>query len=396
MLDYLDILGRTHRAFEGDIGRYSKEIDTALRGKKFLVVGGGGSVGRALVKQLFSRGVEKLHVVDLSENNLAELVRDIRSSLGYGVRDFKTYCVDCDSLHFRRYLREEGVFDWVINVSALKHVRSERDPYTLMRMVRVNVLNTWSLLELSAESSIARFFSVSSDKAVNPANVMGATKRVMELILARWAERVETCAARFANVAFSDGSLLDSFWRRLQNGQPLSVPTDIKRFFITQEEAGLLCLASVALAETSEIFFPKPIGDIEPRTFLEIAERFLSKLGLKPVYCSTEEEAREMARLGPNGDTWPVYTFESDTSGEKYCEELFYQEEEPRWDRFDEIGVADLRKSGPWREVEYFVEEIRRYENRERWNREEIIELFRGFLDCFRHVEKGKSLDERM
>ena len=252
----LNLIGRNEHLFSIDLELANYELQKIVNISKFLIIGGAGSIGQAVVKEIFKRNPKKLHVVDISENNLVELVRDIRSSKGYITGDFKTFSLDIGSIEFDYYLDAAGTFDFVFNLSALKHVRSESDPFTLMRMINVNILNTNKTIDLTKHLGAKKYFCVSTDKAANPVNMMGASKRIMEMFLMQKSNNVDISTARFANVAFSDGSLLHGFNQRIRKRQPLAAPLDVKRYFVMEKEAGELCLLSGLLGDNREIFFP--------------------------------------------------------------------------------------------------------------------------------------------
>ena len=256
-MNILDLIGRETDLFEEDMLHYEKELNEIVSSSSFLVIGGGGSIGQAVTKEIFRRNPRKLHVVDISENNLVELLRDIRSSWGYISGDFQTFSLDAGSVEYEAFIRADGQYDYVLNLSALKHVRSEKDPYTLMRMIDVNIFNTDKTLRYSILNNSKKYFCVSTDKAANPVNMMGASKRIMEMFLLYRSNEINISTARFANVAFSDGSLLHSFTQRIQKMQPFVAPNDISRYFITAKEAGELCLMSCIFGGNREIFFPK-------------------------------------------------------------------------------------------------------------------------------------------
>ncbi|MDR0301409.1 MAG: UDP-N-acetylglucosamine 4,6-dehydratase, partial [Treponema sp.] len=271
----LSLIGRTEPLFYADISLHEKELSTLIASSRFLVIGGAGSIGSAVVCELFKRNPKLLHVVDISENNMVELVRDIRSSLGYIDGEFATFAIDCGSDIFDSLMLNGQGYDYVFNLSALKHVRSEKDPFTLMRMIDVNVFNTDKTIQQAKEKGARKYFCVSTDKAANPVNMMGASKRIMEMFLMRCSLELPVSTARFANVAFSDGSLLYGFNRRMEKEQPLSAPNDVRRYFVTPQESGELCLMSCLLGENRDVFFPKLDYDLNLITFSEIAERYL-------------------------------------------------------------------------------------------------------------------------
>ena len=390
------LLGRTGPLLSSDVEAWEQQLSETVAESRFLVIGGAGSVGQAVTKQLFARGPKALHVVDLSENNLVELVRDIRSSLGYIEGDFRTFALDCGSTEFEALHGHEGPYDYVLNLSALKHVRSEKDPYTLMRLVRVNVLNTLSTLDLAVGAGSRKYFAVSTDKAANPVNMMGASKRIMEMFLSDFAERIPISSARFANVAFSDGSLLHGFTQRLAKGQPLSAPRDVRRYFVTFEEAGQLCMMSCILGENRDIFFPKLSKDLNLATFSDIAVNFLHQRGYEPVVCDSEAEARErVAELSSKGK-WPCYFFDSDTTGEKDVEEFFTEGEHVDLDRFRTIGVVKNSASCEREQLKEFRRAVEDLLERGAWKKSDLVRLFFTMLPDFAHMETGKYLDDRM
>ena len=293
MEDILSLIGRKEELFTQDIKRREDDLYRIVSESRFLILGGAGSIGQAVTKEVFKRNPKKLHVVDISENNMVELVRDIRSTLGYIDGEFRTFAVDCGSSEFEALISSEGPYDYVFNLSALKHVRSEKDPYTLMRMLSVNIFNTIKTFRLARDNGAKKYFCVSTDKAANPVNMMGASKRIMELFMIREAEEISSSMARFANVAFSDGSLLHGFNQRILKRQPLSAPNDVRRYFVTPQESGELCLLSTIYGDNLEIFFPKLSGALHLTKFSDIAERFLAQIGYEPFECDSEQEARD-------------------------------------------------------------------------------------------------------
>ena len=313
-MDILDLIGRKNEIFMHDINHHH-ELANIIENNSFLVLGAAGSIGQALSKEIFRRNPKKLHVVDISENNLVELVRDIRSSAGYIKGEFKTFALDIGSIEFDQYVKSIGQFDYIFNLSALKHVRSESDTFTLMRMINVNILNTIKTIDQSINHNSHKYFCVSTDKAANPVNMMGASKRIMEMFLMQKSNSIDISTARFANVAFSDGSLLHGFKQRIQKKQPLSAPFDVKRYFVTEKEAGELCLISGLLGNNREIFFPKLSPELNLISFDQIAIKYLHQLDYEPVICKTEEEARRTVKDLSKKGKWPCYFFKSDTTG---------------------------------------------------------------------------------
>jgi UDP-N-acetylglucosamine 4,6-dehydratase len=392
----LELIGRDSELFEDDIKKYDDELKSIVSSSSFLVIGGAGSIGQAVTKEIFKRNPKKLHVVDISENNMVELVRDVRSSIGYIDGEFATFALDIGSIEYDAFIKSDGKYDYVLNLSALKHVRSEKDPYTLMRMIEVNIENTDKTIGQSLQNGAKKYFCVSTDKAANPVNMMGASKRIMEMYLMRRSLQMPISTARFANVAFSDGSLLHGFNLRIQKRQPLSAPNDIKRYFVTPKESGELCLMSCLLGKNRDIFFPKLSEKLHLITFADIAVKYLEKLGYEPYLCKTEEEARELSKTLPDEGKWPCYFFSSDTTGEKDFEEFFTDKEILDMDRFENLGVIKNEAEFDNEKLEIFTTQINEMKNKKEWTKEQIVELFFEMIPDFGHKETGKYLDGRM
>ena len=395
-MDYLSLIGRSGAIFSQDIASKEEDLRKIIGRSRFLILGGSGSIGQSVVREVFKRDPKVLHVVDISENNLVELVRDIRSTVGYGSGDFRTFALDCGSVEFIACVKAEGPYDYVFNLSALKHVRSEKDPYTLMRMIMVNIFNTIKTLRLAKEMGAKNYFCVSTDKAANPANMMGASKRIMEMFLMRESLTQNISMARFANVAFSDGSLLHGFNQRFAKRQPLSAPNDVRRYFVTPQESGELCLLSGLLGENRDIFFPKLSEKLHLITFSEIAVRFLREHGYEPYECESEDEARNRAEELIAKKQWPCYFFKSDTTGEKDFEEFFTDNEDLDMDRFDTVGVIRNQPDFDETKLDEFIEGINALRDKETWKKDEIIKLYFSLLPEFSHKETGKYLDQKM
>ncbi|SLJ83930.1 UDP-N-acetylglucosamine 4,6-dehydratase [Psychrobacter sp. DAB_AL43B] len=396
MASILKLIGREKKLFTADISNHSEKILEIVSSSRFLVLGGAGSIGQAVVKEIFKRNPQKLHVVDISENNLVELVRDIRSSFGYINGDFQTFALDIGSIEYDAFFKADGKFDYVLNLSALKHVRSEKDPYTLMRMIEVNIFNTDKTLQQSIDQGVKKYFCVSTDKAANPVNMMGASKRIMEMFLMRRSLEIDISTARFANVAFSDGSLLHGFNQRLEKRQPIVAPNDIKRYFVTPQESGELCLMSCVFGENRDIFFPKLSESLHLISFADIAVKYLTQKGFEPVLCSTEDEARELAKTLPEQGKWPCLFTGSDTTGEKDFEEFFTDAEILDMQRFSNLGVI---KNEPVFNADLLAEfegSICSMKSNLAWDKEAIVELFFKIIPDFGHKETGKYLDSKM
>jgi FlaA1/EpsC-like NDP-sugar epimerase len=393
----LKLIGRSGPLFADDVDRHSDKLAELVAGARFLVVGGAGSIGQAVCREIFKRYPKKLHVVDLSENNMVELVRDIRSTLGYIDGDFRTFCIDCGGREFEALLAAEGPYDYVLNLSALKHVRSEKDPFTLMRMVEVNIFNTIRTLALGHAHGAKKYFCVSTDKATNPVSMMGASKRIMEMFLMRESLTLPVSTARFANVAFSDGSLLHGFNQRIAKRQPISAPQDVRRYFVTPQESGELCLMSCLLGENRDIFFPKLSEKLHLITFAEIAVHYLAGLGYEPFQCSSEDEARGRAAELIAQKKWPCYFFDSDTTGEKDFEEFFTGNEDLDLERYSSIGVIRNRQGAfDGAVLDQFKRDIETLRAQPTWNKVDLVKAFRAVLPEFGHKETDKYLDQRM
>ncbi|WP_410222075.1 UDP-N-acetylglucosamine 4,6-dehydratase [Pedobacter sp.] len=395
-MNILSLIGRSAELFVEDIRKNEEELTSIVHASRFLVLGGAGSIGQATVKEIFKRNPQKLHVVDISENNLVELVRDIRSSFGYISGDFQTFALDISSIEYDTFIEADGAYDYVLNLSALKHVRSEKDPYTLMRMIDVNVFNTEKTINQSIAKGAKKYFCVSTDKAANPVNMMGASKRIMEMFLMRKSLEINISTARFANVAFSDGSLLHGFNQRIQKRQPIVAPNDIKRYFVIPKESGELCLMSCIFGDNRDIFFPKLSEELHLITFAEIAVKYLKQLGYEPYLCRDEEEAREKIHTMPEQGKWPCLFTESDTTGEKDFEEFFTDNEVLDLDRFYNLGVIKNEAIFDQNKLRYFENRIDSMKRARKWDKGEIVDLFHEMIPDFGHKETGKYLDAKM
>lgn len=392
----LSLIGRTKPLFSSDITAHEKTISEIISSSRFLVIGGAGSIGSAVTREIFKRNPRVLHVVDISENNMVELVRNIRSSIGYNDGEFATFAIDCGSDIFTSFINTGKGYDYVLNLSALKHVRSEKDAFTLMRMIDVNVFNTDKTMKQALEKGAKKYFCVSTDKAANPVNMMGASKRIMEMFLMRRSLELPVSTARFANVAFSDGSLLYGFNRRIEKNQPISAPNDVRRYFVTPKESGELCLMSCLLGENRDVFFPKLDHDLNLISFSGIAERYLENLGYEPVQCASEDEARSRVTELKAQHKYPVYFFKSDTTGEKDFEEFYTDMENLDLERFDALGVIKNKAVFNESNLQLFTDSIARLRSAGVWSRTELINLFNTMIPEFNHKETGKFLDGRM
>jgi FlaA1/EpsC-like NDP-sugar epimerase len=395
-MNVLKIINRKQSLFDDDVLNFNPKLKVIVAQSSFLVLGGAGSIGQSVTKEIFRRNPLKLHVVDISENNLVELVRDLRSTFGYIDGDFQTFALDIGSVEYDAFIEADGQFDYVLNLSALKHVRSEKDPFTLMRMIEVNVFNTEKTIKQSIEKGVKKYFCVSTDKAANPVNMMGASKRIMEMYLMNLSQQINISTARFANVAFSDGSLLHGFNQRIQKKQPIVAPCDIKRYFVTPKESGELCLMSCIFGENRDIFFPKLSENLHLISFSDIAVRYLAELDFEAYLCESEEQARSLMDSLPQQKKWSCLFSASDTTGEKDFEEFFTENEILDMNRFQNIGIikndADFREE----KINLFTNVIQKMKDDKKWTKEQIVNLFFQMIPDFGHKETGKYLDSKM
>ena len=392
----LNLIGRSKELFEEDINKHEIELKEIISSSSFLVIGGAGSIGQAVVKEIFSRNPKKLHVVDINENNLTELVRDIRSSFGYIDGEFRTFTLDIGSLEYDAFIKSDGKYDYVLNLSALKHVRSEENPYTLIRMIDVNIFNTDKTIKQSIKNSTKKYFCVSTDKAANPVNMMGASKKIMEMFLMRRSEEINISTARFANVAFSDGSLLDGFNNRIIKRQPIAAPSDIKRYFVTPKESGELCLLSCIFGENRDIFFPKLSDSLHLISFSDILIKYLKNLGYEAYVCKTEEEARDLIKSLPKEGKWPCLFTKSDTTGEKDFEEFYTDKEKLDLNAFKNLGIIKNKLEYDDNKLQSFEDAINKIKSAKKWDKKLIVDEFFKMIPEFEYVDKEKYLNQKM
>ncbi len=392
-----EITKREKSMFLSDIDSNRAELKKLVEGKRVLVIGGAGTIGSSYIRAILPFRPAQLVVVDISENGLTELTRDLRSTYGmYVPEDYKTYPLNFADPIFEKIFRQNNGFDIVANFSAHKHVRSEKDRWSVQGLLENNVLKARRLLDLLTEIPPEHFFCVSTDKAANPVNIMGASKRVMEDMIMAYSDKFKVTTARFANVAFSNGSLLAGFIERMMKHQPLSSPNDVKRYFVSPEESGQICMLACLLGRNREIFFPK-LGEEQMMTFSSIADKFLHTLGYEIKYCSSEEEARKFAAEMPaDSKVYPVYYFKSDTTGEKGYEEFFVPGEHLDLERFNSLGVIDSVKPRPKEELNSFLANLSTILQKDTTTKEEIVSVLKAYLPNFNHEEKGKNLDQKM
>ena len=392
----LYMIGRGKELFNRDVKTLEGKLQEIVGSSNFLIIGAAGTIGQAVTIEIAKRGPKSVHLVDLNENLLVELVRELRSRKGASDLDLSTYCIDINGAEFEKLFAEIGQIDYVLNLSALKHVRSEQDEYTLMRMVNTNIFGSRKVAELSKHYGVKKYFCVSTDKATNPVNMMGASKRIMELFLHKESDDLPISMARFANVAFSNGSLLDGFEQRVKKYQPISAPNDVKRYFITQKEAGELCMLSCLFGGSREVYFPKHGDELKLTSFTQIARNFLKVKGFEVLECLSEQEARDACSNIDKSKRWPCYFFESDTTGEKDFEEFYSSQEEVDFDCFENIGIIKNNFDVDKEVLMKFESNLRQMYDNRKWSRADLINQFKLVLDNFEHKETGKFLNLRM
>ncbi len=392
-----NITKREESFFDADIKANAGELTTQIAGKSVLVIGGAGTIGSSYVKAILHFNPAVVYIVDTNENGLTELVRDIRSDAEYkSLPPLFTYPIDFGSSVFNKLFIKQNGFDIVANFAAHKHVRSEKDAFSIEAMIENNVLKAKRFLDLLKTFPPKHFFCVSTDKAANPVNLMGATKKLMEEVIMAYANDFKITTARFANVAFSNGSLLYGFIERISKQQPLSAPSDIKRYFVSPKESGQLCMLACILGKSSEIFFPK-LKEADMQTFTSIADNFLNAYGFEPDFCKTELEAKEKAtQLNQQSTKYPVYYFSSDTDGEKSFEEFFTDNELLDNDRFNNLGVVINYPQKSKQELAVVIDKIEDLFKNEDITKSDIIEMVKNIIPNFNHITTGKSLDNRM
>lgn len=387
---------RAESMFISDIMEYEDSLRKKISGKTFLVIGGAGSIGSSFIKAILPYKPLALIVVDINENALAELTRDLRSTgNGYVPSDYITYPMDFYSPVFEKMFRSRCGFDVVANFSAHKHVRSEKDIYSVEALIQNNVLHAKKLLDLLVEFPPEEYFCVSTDKAANPVNIMGASKRIMEDVIFAYSDKFPVKTARFANVAFSNGSLPAGFISRIQKNQPISAPSDVTRYFVSPEESGQICMLACMLGENREIFFPK-LSEAQVMSFDEIADRLLEVMGYEACRCNSEEEAISKAELIESTKKYPVHYSVSDTSGEKEYEEFFTSDESIDMTRFISLGVITNKIIPDKKKIDSLYAQLKSAFAKEDVTKDKIVAIIKEYLPNFDHIEKSKSLDSKM
>ncbi len=391
-----ELLGRKQSLFADDFNEHIREIKAKAQKSVFLIVGGAGTIGSAVIKQLVELDAKEILVVDLSENNLVSLIRDIRSGKKQIISHIETFAIDCGSIEFEHLFHSIAKIDYILNFAAIKHVRSERNVFTLKRLIDVNVVNSINLAKLAHQKDCKGYFCVSTDKATNPVNMMGASKLLMEKFAFSFADHLKISSARFANVAFSDGSLLFGFNQRISNQQPLAIPTDIKRYFVSSLEAARLCLLSCFMTHSGEILIPKLTKDFRDHSLVEMTNRYLKMKGFLPLAFEKEEEARNAFDASIKSGQWPCFYFRSETTGEKEIEEFYSKDDVVDFERFKDLGVISYRHEGSGLDFQSFERQFASLIKKKKWDKKDFVSLFKEYLPEFQHIETNKNLDQKM
>ncbi len=390
------ITKRDKSLFENDINQYQDQLTANIKGKSVLVIGGAGTIGSSYIKAILNFEPARLYVVDTNENGLTELTRDLRSKHGqYIPEDYKTYPMNFGDEVFRKMFVNEGPFHIVANFAAHKHVRSEKDHYSIEAMIDNNVFKAKEFLDLLVTYKPEHFFCVSTDKAANPVNVMGASKKLMEEVIMAYSSDIKITTARFANVAFSNGSLLDGYIQRLFKKQPISCPSDVKRFFVSPEESGQICLLACILGASGEIYFPK-LEENQMVNFKDITLDFFKEMAIPVVECISDDDARNKATSMSIEDPHPVYFFTSDTSGEKLYEEFYTDTDEVDMIKYEGMGVIKNAVKPSKTQIENCINELQMLMQSDAYDKSAIVSLMKKHLPDFEHIETGKSLDQKM
>ena len=382
--------------FDNDLINNKERLTKEIRGKSILVIGGAGTIGSSFIKAALNYSPSELIVVDNNENGLTELTRTLRSdSTTIVPENYLTYPMSFNSDVFYKMLKKHGKFDIVANFAAHKHVRSEKDSFSIEAMIRNNVLDAKRLLDYLKQNKPSHFFCVSTDKAANPVNVMGGSKKLMENVIMSYSKDLKITTARFANVAFSNGSLLYGYIERLLQRQPISCPSDVKRFFVSPEESGEICLLTCIIGNSGEIYFPK-LNEDQLVNFKEITEDFFKYLGKEIKICNNEYEAKEYAINTTDDSPYPIYFFKTDTSGEKLYEEFYTSKDQIDLKKFNSIGIIKNSIKPSFSDVDLIIKEIENLFKRDSYEKEDIIKVMNKLLPDFNHIETGKSLDQKM
>jgi len=392
----LNYLNRKESLFSKDLQTHNNTLSENIEGKNLIVIGGAGTIGSSFIKAALKFKPGKLVVIDINENGLTELVRDLRSIDGqYIPEEFFTYPLSFDSQAFKKLFVAHGPFDIVANFAAHKHVRSEKDIFSIEALLDNNLVKAKGLLDLLVQFPPKHFFCVSTDKAANPVNIMGASKKLMEELILSYGEKFKVSTARFANVAFSNGSLLEGFMKRIEKNQPLSCPSDVTRFFVSPQESGEICLLACILGNSKEVFFPKLDMENDLINFADIFPPLLKELGFEPVILDSDQKARESIHLIAEGK-YPVFVFKTDTSGEKLYEEFYTDDESFDLERFNALGVISKEPTYTTREIGKIFEELKSLLDKAQLQKTEIVSWLKKYIPEFDHIETGMGLDKKM
>ena len=391
------LINRPESLLKQDLEDYNEVLSQKIDKKSVLVIGGAGTIGSNYIKSILKFKIKKLVVIDTNENGLTELVRDLRSSNNYNVpNDFVTYPIDFGSKIFYKFFKNHGPFEIISNFAAHKHVRSEKDIFSIEAMIENNFFKAFNFLEFLIKYPPEHFFCVSTDKAANPVNIMGASKKLMEELIFAYANKFPIKTARFANVAFSNGSLLAGFVSRLGKRQPWSCPLGIKRFFVSPEESGQICLIASILGKSGDIFFPK-LSSEEMIYFDKIAIDLLHYLGYSPDITNSEKEAKDKSiHLNKNSKNYPIYFFGSDTSGEKTFEEFYTKDEDLDLNSFKHMGFIKKSIKKDITEIKQVYHELKNLFSDEDFLKEDLVKILKIYIPNFKHIETGKNLDQKM
>ena len=390
-----NITFRTQSMFENDIIANKDELEHKINNNTVLVIGGAGTIGSSFIRALLRFKPKSLVVVDINENGLTELTRDLRSTNNLFIPDdYVTYPMSyADSVFFKMFKSREG-FDIVANFSAHKHVRSEKDIFSVEALIKNNFINAKRLLDILELYSPKHFFCVSTDKAANPVNIMGGSKKIMEDMIMTYSQKFPVTTARFANVAFSNGSLPQGFLERISKKQPISAPNDVTRYFVSPEESGQICLLACFLGNTGEIYFPK-LREEQVMTFSNMAIKLLEANGYDIDYCNSEEEAIKKSSNGFD-NKYPVYFSGSTTTGEKPYEEFYTKDETVSLNKYQALGVVVKLKPRKISEVNELFNNLNKAFDNKMTSKKDIVTIMKNFLINFDHQELGKSLDSKM
>ena len=390
---YKEVLKRKFSMFKNDMLDNKAILSNQIKNKTVLVIGGAGTIGSSFIKEILLFEPKSLTVVDINENGLTELTRDLRSTANLPIpKKYTTYPMSySDSVFYKMFINNKG-FDIVANFSAHKHVRSEKDSFSVEALIKNNVINAKALLDILVLYPPKHFFCVSTDKAANPVNIMGASKKIMEDLIMSYSKKYPVTTARFANVAFSNGSLPEGFLKRILKKQPISAPNDVTRYFVSPEESGQICLLACILGKTGEVYFPK-LAKEQVMNFSDLATKLLEKHGYTIDKCKSEFQALSKSNFTKN---YPVYYSVSDTTGEKPYEEFFTENEKVDFGRYKSLGVVIGIKPKSIYKIDNLINKLNNEFSKKVTKKENIVKILKKYLGKFDHIELDKSLDSKM